>query len=515
VERDRLSRDLSEKLVAARMTAEALSLSARLARDTVGRWIRGTTVPSLAALRAVEGVLSSRLGYEVDLSEAVRERRSARQRDRLPVLSRPRPEPTQQVNLRRAVTAAPEVRSSLPGDAAAFTGRTEELSRIIAAVAGAARDGSVVAVRAIDGMPGVGKTALAVHAAHMLREQFPDRQLFINLHAHTPGREPVRPEDALAVLLTAIGVDARYMPGDLDERAGMWRDRMAGQRALLVLDNAANSSQVIPLLPGDGGMVLVTSRRHLGDLPGMVIPVLLDALPLPQAQEMFSRLAPRAAGSPGEVAEMVRLAGFLPLAIKLLARVFARHPSWTLADLATETRSGLLTLTAEHNSIAAAFTVSYRHLDTIEQRFFRLLGLHPGTTIDSYATAALAGTSLQEAAELLDALYGEGLLTENGYRRYGMHDLLRRYARDLAAGDPDSPRALDGLLDYTSTPPPSPRLFWPARPAPARPRSQRCHRMLSRTRQAGRRHWPGHGPNAATSSPALTTPPRPASTPGW
>ena len=449
MERDRLSRDLSEKLVAARMTAEALSLSARLARDTVGRWIRGTTVPSLVALRAVEGVLSSRLGYEVDLSEAVKERRSARQRDRLPVLPPPRPEPTQQVNLRRPVTAAPEVRSSLPGDAAAFTGRTEELSRIIAAVAGAGRDGSVVAIRAIDGMPGVGKTALAVHAARMLREQFPDRQLFINLHAHTPGREPVRPEDALAVLLTAIGVDARYMPGDLDERAAMWRDRMAGQRALLVLDNAANSSQVIPLLPGDGGcMVLVTSRRHLGDLPGMVIPVLLDALPLPQAQEMFSRLAPRAAGSPGEVAEVVRLAGFLPLATKLLARVFARHPSWTLADLATETRSGLLTLKAEHDSIAAAFTVSYRHLDTIEQRFFRLLGLHPGTTIDSYAAAALAGTSLQEAAGLLDALYGEGLLTENGYRRYGMHDLLRRYARDLAAGDPDSQRALDGLLDY-------------------------------------------------------------------
>ena len=449
MERDRLSRDLSEKLVAARMTAEALSLSAQLARDTVGRWIRGTTVPTLAALRAVEGALSRRLGYEVDLSEAVRERRSVRQRDRRAVLPLPRPAPAQQVNLQGHATAAPEVRDSLPGDAAAFTGRTEELSRIIGAVAEAARDSSAVAIRAIDGMPGVGKTALAVHAARMLREQFPDRQLFINLHAHTPGREPVRPEDALAVLLTATGVDARYMPGDLDERAAMWRDRMAGQRALLVLDNAASSSQVVSLLPGDGGcMVLVTSRRHLGDLPGMVVPVPLDALPPSQAQEMFTRLAPRAADSPGEVAEMVRLAGCLPLAISLLARVFARHPSWTLADLATETRAGLLTLTAEHDSIAAAFTVSYRHLDTIGQRFFCLLGLHPGVTIDSYAAAALAGTSLKEAAGLLDALHGEGLLTENGYRRYGMHDLLRRHARDLAAADPGSQQALDRLLDY-------------------------------------------------------------------
>ena len=108
---------------------------------------------------------------------------------------------------------------------------------------------------------------------------------------------------------------------------------------------------------------------------------------------MFTRLAPRAAADPAEVAEVVRLAGFLPLAISLLARVFARHPSWTLADLAAETRAGLLTLTAENDSIAAAFEVSYRHLDPGQQRFFRLLGLHPGTTIDSYAAAALAGTS--------------------------------------------------------------------------------------------------------------------------
>ena len=251
------------------------------------------------------------------------------------------------------------VRYSLPPDTAAFTGRGEELTQITAAVAGVAGTGGVVAVHAIDGMPGVGKTALAVHAAHLLRDRFPDRLLFINLHAHTPGREPVRPEDALAGLLAATGADPRFLPGDLDGRAGMWRDKMAGQRALLVLDNAASSGQVAPLLPGaEGCLVLVTSRRHLGDLPGAVTPVLLDALPPPEAQEMFTRLAPRAAGCPGEVAEVMRLAGFLPLAISLLASVFARHRSWTLADLAAETRAGLLTLTAENDSIAAAFEVS-------------------------------------------------------------------------------------------------------------------------------------------------------------
>ena len=352
-----------------------------------------------------------------------------------------------EVNVLPPVPAPPEVRYSLPPDTPAFIGRDEELSQITMA----AEAGGVVAVRAIDGMPGVGKTALAVHAAHVMRDRYPDWNFFIDLHAHTPGRDPVRPEDALAGLLAATGVDPRYLPGDLDGRAGMWRDKMAGQRALLVLDNAASSGQVTPLLPGsEGCLVLITSRRHLGDLPGVATPVLLAAMPPQRAQEMFLRLAPRASDSTVEVAEIVELAGFLPLAISLLARLFARHRSWTLADLASETRERLLTLTAEHDSVAAAFDVSYRHLDPAQQQFFRLLGLHPGTTSDSYAAAALAGTSPEEAARLLDELHGEGLLTETGYRRYGMHDLLRRYAVNFAAAYPgeDGQQAVNRLLDY-------------------------------------------------------------------
>jgi len=354
-----------------------------------------------------------------------------------------------QVGCSDPVPAASEVRYSLPPDTAAFTGRSEELDQITATVAGAAGPGGVVTVSAIDGMPGVGKTALAVHVAHVLSGSFPDRQLFIDLHAHTPGREPLAAEDALAGLLAAAGVDPRSVPGDLDGRAAVWRDRMAGQRALLVLDNAGSSAQVGPLLPGGGEcVVLVTSRRHLGDLPGAVVPVLLDVLPAERAEEMFTRLAPRAATDPAGVAEVARLAGFLPLAVSLLARVFARHRSWTMADLATETRAGLLTLTAEHHSIAAAFEVSYRHLDLGRRQVFDLLGLHPGTTIDRYAAAALAGVGPDEASRLLDSLHGEGLLTETGHRRYGMHDLLRRYARDHAAADPGGEQALSRLLDY-------------------------------------------------------------------
>ena len=300
--------------------------------------------------------------------------------------------------------------------------------------------------------PGVGKTALAVHAAHLLKDRFPDRQLFIDLHAYTPGQDPMLPEAALAGLLTAVGVDARYLPPDLEGRAVLWRDRMVGQRVLLVLDNAASSDQVTPLLPRGGGfLVLVTSRKHLGDLPGSVVPVLLDALPPDKAREMFLRLVPSAATAPEKaVEELVRLTGYLPLAIWLLARVYARHPAWTLADLIGETRASMLTLTAEGDNVAAAFDVSYRYLSPGRQQFFRRLGLHPGTTIDAYAAAALVGLPLRQAYGHLDALHGEGLLTEVGYRRYGMHDLIRRYAQDLAATDSEVDRSqgLEHLLDY-------------------------------------------------------------------
>ena len=179
---------------------------------------------------------------------------------------------------------------------------------------------------------------------------------------------------------TAIGIDPQYLPEGLEHRAALWRDRMAGQRAVLVLDNAASSAQVAPLLPGGGScLVLVTTRRHLGDLPGIGAGVLLEVLPPDQAQEMFVRLAPRATADPSEaVAELVATAGFLSLAISLLARVYARHPSWLLADLIAETRGSLLTLAAETDSMGAAFDVSYRYLTAAQQQFFHRIGQRLG-----------------------------------------------------------------------------------------------------------------------------------------
>jgi 5'-methylthioadenosine/S-adenosylhomocysteine nucleosidase len=318
------------------------------------------------------------------------------------------------------------VYNALPPDTMAFTGRSEEIAWITAQAHAASAVGRVVAISALDGMPGIGKSALALHLAHRLSTRFPDRQLFVALHAHSEDRPPADPALLLAGLLVGDGLDPRALPARLDELSAMWRARIAGRRVLLVLDDAASSAQVAPLLPGTGScLVLVTSRRHLGDLPYAVYQLTLDVLPQAEAVAMFRRLAPRATRQ-GEraVLEVVQAAGRLPLAIALYAALYRKHPTWTLADLATEARTAGVTLAAEQRTLATAFDLSYRTLPAARQRFFRRLGLHIGTDLDLYAAAALTGTDLTEAERHLDALLGDRLLTETAYHRYGMHDLI-------------------------------------------------------------------------------------------
>ena len=358
--------------------------------------------------------------------------------------------------LKPGLTAArPAAAHYLPADVVSFTGRHAELAQLMRALPGRASMAGVVRIDAIDGMAGVGKTAFAVHAAHQLAPHFPDGQIFVRLHGHTSGQRPVEPADALATLLLATGIMPQQIPAGMEARAGLWRDRMAGRKALLLLDDATGSEQVRPLLPGtEGVLVLVTSRRRLTGLPE-ALRVTLDIMQACEAAELFAQLASRPGLQPTDcgVAEVVRLCGYLPLAISLMAGQLKHHPTWTTADLAADLESAadrLAPMAAENHSVAAAFGLSYRNLPTDQQRLFRRLGLHIGTDIDAYAAAALDGTDLATARRLLDDLFGYHLIVESARGRYRFHDLIREHARALASADQAAERdaAVGRLLDY-------------------------------------------------------------------
>ena len=345
---------------------------------------------------------------------------------------------------------------TLPRDIVSFTGRQRELRELMGAVTGAADAGGVVGIYAIGGMAGIGKTAFAVHAAHRLAGRFPGGQIFLSLHGHTPGQQPVDPADALASLLLTAGVAPAQIPPVLEARMALWRDRLAGQQLLLILDDAVGTEQVLPLLPGTGeSLVLVTSRRHLSALDDATA-ISLDTLSAEEATGLLIRLAGRpglGTGDPG-VREITRLCGYLPLAIGMVARQLRHHPAWSVAGRAGDLAAAVdrLELMATENlSVTAAFDLSYADLGPHLQRLFRRLGLHPGTEVNDYAAAALDGTELVVARRSLEALYDQYLLTEVTPGRYRMHDLIREHARGLAnRQDPDRDRELATarLLDY-------------------------------------------------------------------
>jgi tetratricopeptide (TPR) repeat protein/transcriptional regulator with XRE-family HTH domain len=342
---------------------------------------------------------------------------------------------------------------ALPRDIASFTGRQAELARVLEALTGTGA--GVVGIHAIDGMAGVGKTAFAVHAAHQLAGAFPDGQFFLPLHAHTPGRQPVEPADALASLLLTAGVAAAQIPPGVEARAARWRDQVAGKKVLLVLDDAAGHEQVTPLLPGTAGsLVLVTSRRRLAALDDTAV-ISLDTLPPAEAALLLVRLAARPGLHTEDEAagEITRLCGYLPLAIGMLASQLRHHPRWIAGQLAEQlaaARDRLALMHAENLSVAAAFGLSYADLTPGPQRLFRRLGLVPGPSFDVRAAASLDSTSLDAARQQLAELYGQHLITEPAPDRYQLHDLLREHARALAATDDpaDSDTAVDRLLDY-------------------------------------------------------------------
>jgi len=414
------------------LTLEELAARARVAVRTISDL-------ELGKARSPRESTLSRLAWGLRLEDPVQARFAAVARGRpitdgLPAIT---------------ATAPPQ---TLPRDIASFTGRAPELAQLTGEVAG---KGGVVSIYAIGGMAGVGKTTLAVHAAHQLAKRYPDGQVLLPLHGHTPGQRPVAAADALASLLQSAGLDAGQIPPGVGARARLWRHWLAGKRLLLVLDDAVDSDQVRPLLPGMGeSLVLITSRRRLSALEDTHT-ISLDTLSTAEAGELFAELVdrPNVDADDDAVRTISQMCSRLPLAVGLLARQLHHHPAWTVAERAAElavARDRLELMRAENLSVAAAFDMSYRDLTAQQQKMFRRLGLHPGPSIDAYAAAALYGADHGTARQHLEALYDHYLLTELAHGRYRFHDLIRQHARTLADMDDPSENeaASSRLLGY-------------------------------------------------------------------
>jgi tetratricopeptide (TPR) repeat protein len=353
---------------------------------------------------------------------------------------------------RTRAAAQVRVQDTLPVDLAGFIGRAAELDRLRQALH---RNGGAAAISVIAGMAGVGKTHLAVHAGHLLVEQDAvDRVLFVNLRGFhpDPAQPPADPAAVLDGFLRLLGVPGQQIPPDLAARTAAYRSRLAGSRTLIVLDDAADTDQIRPLLPDTTRCpVLVTSRRSLTDLhPATHLTV--DVFTHAEAQAFLARAVAGGPVGPDPHApdRIARRCGHLPLALDLIAAHIDATPGWTLTDHADR-------LDERHHQrhldtgVELALDLSYQQLPAHRRRLLRLAALHPGQDLDAHAAAALTDTDLPTAQADLDRLRRDHLLQPAAPGRYTLHDLVRGYATSRA-GDEDPPperrAALTRLFDY-------------------------------------------------------------------
>ncbi len=352
------------------------------------------------------------------------------------------------------------VPAQLPSDVHGFTGRHDELDELDRLLIEAGDKATAVVISAVAGTAGVGKTALAVRWAHRVRDAFPDGQLYVDLRGYGPDR-PIPAEKALARFLTNLGVAGRDIPFDVDDRAARYRTEINGRRILVVLDNAASVEQIRPLLPGTPSCsVLVTSRDSL---PGLVAlhggrRLDLGLLPLPDAVTLLHKLiGERVEAEPEAAATLATQCARLPLALRVTAELATARPTTPLADLVRELADQAQRLQRldaggdPRAAVSVVFSWSYKRLPADAARAFRLAGLHPGSDLDVYAAAALTNTTVDGAKRSLEVLARAHLMHLTGPGRYGMHDLLRAYACDLAKSqdsEADRRTALTRLFDY-------------------------------------------------------------------
>jgi tetratricopeptide (TPR) repeat protein/transcriptional regulator with XRE-family HTH domain len=351
--------------------------------------------------------------------------------------------------------AGHDVPRELPAPVRHFVGRAAELDQL--SELAVADEVPALVICAVGGTAGVGKTALAVQWAHEVADRFPDGQLYVNLRGYDPA-EPVSAADALAGFLRTLGVTGTEIPDGLEDRARLYRSRLAGRRVLVLLDNARDAEQVRPLLPGDPACAaVVTSRDALAGLVAAHGARRLDLDVLPEADAIAllrSLIGARADDDPNAAVTLAELCARLPLALRIAAELVVARPAAALAELAAELtadRLDLLETGEDWADVRAVFSWSFRQLPEDAAAAFALLGLHPGDDLDVHAAAALTGSTTGQARRVLGRLHRASLLQTARPGRYGMHDLLRAYAREQAAAlDAEGwcDRALNRLFDY-------------------------------------------------------------------
>jgi DNA-binding SARP family transcriptional activator/Tfp pilus assembly protein PilF len=367
--------------------------------------------------------------------------------------------------------------AELPRDLHGFVGRVGSLAHLTTIMADGAGRPTGTIICAVSGMAGVGKTTLAIHWAHQARNRFPDGQLYVNLRGFDPHGPAVPPADALGRFLQALAVPADRLPPTLDARAAMYRTLLAGRRMLVVLDNALDTDQVRPLLPGTHTCpVLITSRSQLTGLVAGdgAYSLTLEVLSDRDAEALLrGRLgAERVRAEPAAVSAIIATCGRLPLALAIAAAHAALRPQYPLAELARELhdlRNRLDVLSSDTSAVdvRAVFSWSYEALRDDAARLLVLLSLHPGPDIGEPAAASLGGQAPELLRPVLAELVGANLIAEPTSGRYVLHDLVRAYAAERLKDSVDDDQqqiAIRRVLDhYLHTAVAADRLLYPHR----------------------------------------------------
>jgi DNA-binding SARP family transcriptional activator/tetratricopeptide (TPR) repeat protein len=422
----------------------------------------GRQADALATFRRLRQTLDEELGVEP--GQPVRELQAAILRQDASIDALPSGAGTPSAAGTTAVQAmrAAPIPAQLPAALPAFVGRTAELSALDSLLPVNETDHpAAMAIAAVSGTAGVGKTALVLRWANRVASRFCDGQLYANLRGFDPGGRAIDPADALHGFLLAFGVPAARIPPGRDARTGLFRSTLAGKAVLVVLDNARDVDQVRPLLPGSPGcLVVVTSRDQLTPLivTEGARPLVLDLPSRDEARDLFAHRLEghRLAAEPDAVDEIIDRCARLPLALAIAAARAAIQSGLALTTLAGQLRDSadrLVTLRGGDRAtdLCAVFSWSYRRLSAEAARMFRLLGLHPGPDIGSAAAASLLGVEPARAGRLLTELTAANLLSEHRPGRYAFHDLLRAYAAERAAATgsvADNRAALGRVFDH-------------------------------------------------------------------